>query len=100
LFVGSTPMLRRSPRSGGFGSWSVRARNELNDELSSVTASRSKSKSKSKRTRLEGVARALQDGNLPLAQIAALLLRLPDPPDAAKDALIHWRDTGVVVCGV
>ena len=39
-----------------------------------------------KREGLAGVARALERGEMPLAKIAALLLRFPDPPSLAKDA--------------
>jgi hypothetical protein len=84
LFVGSTPTLRRSPRADGFAFWSVRARDELNDELSQRYGL--PIEIDSKRTGLEGVARALQGGDLALAQIATLLLRLPDPPPLNKGA--------------
>lgn len=76
-------MLRRS-RGAGAEAWSVRPTEELNDELSlcyglpiDVVA---------KREGLDVVARALGRGDLALAQIAALLLRFPDPPSLAKDA--------------
>ncbi len=84
LFVGSTPILRRSPRPGGGASWAVRPSDELDRDLSAryglpidVAA---------KREGLAGVARALERGEMPLAKIAALLLRFPDPPSLAKDA--------------
>ncbi len=83
LFVGSTPILRRSPRPGG-GGWAARPSDELERDLSAcyglpidVAA---------KREGLAGVARALERGDVALAKIAALLLRFPDPPSLAKDA--------------
>ncbi len=84
LFVGSTPILRRSPRPGGGDSWTVPPSDELDRDLSAcyglpidVAA---------KRDGLAGVARALERGDMALAKIAALLLRFPDPPSLAKDA--------------
>ena len=84
LFVGSTPMLRHSRGRGDTETWFVRQIDELDRELSEayglpidVAA---------KREALANVARALTQGDLALAQIAALLLRFPDPPSLAKDA--------------
>lgn len=84
LFVGSTPLLLRSPRPGGGDSWAVRPTDELEADLSAgyglpidVTA---------KRDRLTAVARALERGDLALAKIAAVLLQFPDPPALTKDA--------------
>jgi len=83
LFVGSTPLLLRSPRPGG-DRWAVRPSDELERDLGAcyglpidVAA---------KREGMAGVARALERGDMALAKIAALLLRLPDPPSLAKDA--------------
>lgn len=83
LFVGSTPLLLRLRRPGGRDSWAVRPSDELESELSAsyglpidVAA---------KRDGLAGVARALERGEMPLAKIATLLLRFPDPPSLAKD---------------
>jgi hypothetical protein len=84
LFVGSTPLLLRSRRPGGGDSWAVRPSDELEADLGAcyglpidVAA---------KREGMAGVARALERGEMPLAKIAALLLRFPDPPSLAKDA--------------
>ena len=83
LFVGSTPLLDRSPRAGG-DSWAVRPSEEIERELGGcyglpidVAA---------KRDGLAGVARVLERGDLALAKIAAVLLQFPDPPSLAKDA--------------
>jgi len=83
LFVGSTPMLLRSPRAGGGESWATRPIDELERDLGAgyglpidIAA---------KRDGLAGVARALERGDMALAKIAALLLRFPDPPSLAKD---------------
>jgi hypothetical protein len=84
LFIGSTPILRRSRDPGGGGTWFVRPSDELDRELSKayglpidVAA---------KREALTNVATALARGDLAFAQIAALLLRFPDPPSPAKGA--------------
>ena len=67
------------------GVWNLRDECELDRELSRaygfpVDVRR-------KRAGLATVANALQDRNLAKAQIAALLLQLPDPPLAKGDAL-------------
>ena len=81
LFVGSTPMLRRSRGRGDRETWFVRQSDELDRELSEayglpidVAA---------KRDALANIAQALTQGDLALAQIAALL-RFPDPPSFSK----------------
>jgi len=82
LFVGSTPMLWRSRGRDKRETWFVRQNDELDRELSEayglpidVAA---------KREALANIARALTQGDLALAQIAALLLRFPDPPSLSK----------------
>ncbi len=84
LFVGSTPLLLRSPRASGGETWAVRPSDELEADLSAgyglpidVAA---------KREGLAGVARALERGDLALAKIAAVLLQFPDPPSLSKNA--------------
>ena len=84
LFVGGAPALRRSLRLEGREGWAPRPPAELNRDLSAcygfpVDAS-------TKRSGLAIVARALERGDLALAQIAALLLQFPDPPSLTKDA--------------
>jgi hypothetical protein len=82
LFVGGAPMLARSPRPGGGHAWAARPLDDQNRDLGArygfpVDAG-------AKRSGLAGVARALERGDLALAQISALLLRFPDPPSLAK----------------
>lgn len=82
LFVGDAPMLVRSPRPDGGHAWAARPLDELNRDLGAryglpVDAA-------AKRGGLAGVAQALERDDLALAQIAALLLRFPDPPSLAK----------------
>jgi len=84
LFVGSVAILHRSPRAGGGESWAVRPSDELERDLGAcyglpidVAA---------KHGGLAVVARALERREMPLAKIAALLLRFPDPPSLAKEA--------------
>jgi hypothetical protein len=79
LFVGTTPLLEEVA-----GTWRPRSQSELNHDLSRVyglqiDVSR-------KLGGLSTVARALNDDDLAKAQIAALHLRLPGPPDLATSA--------------
>ena len=83
LFIGGAPMLIRSTRPDGGHVWAMRPANEQNNDLSirygfpiDIAA---------KREGLARVAQALERGDVALAQISALLLRLPDPPTLAKD---------------
>ena len=83
LFVGGAPTLERSARPGGRESWKTRPAAALNRDLEAcygfpVDAS-------AKQGGLTVVAEALERGDLALAQIAALLLRFPDPPSLTKD---------------
>jgi hypothetical protein len=84
LFVGSVPMLVRSPLVGGGECWVVRPVDELDRDLGEcyglpVDVA-------SKRAGLEGVARALDHGEMALSKIAAVLLGFPDPPSLTKGA--------------
>jgi hypothetical protein len=84
LFVGGAPMLEHSARPGGREGWTPRPAAELNCDLEAcydfpVDAS-------AKQGGLAVVARALERDDLALAQIAALLLRFPDPPSLTKDS--------------
>ncbi|MGD0762836.1 MAG: hypothetical protein ABR929_06515 [Roseiarcus sp.] len=84
LFVGGAPMLACSQRPGGGYAWAARPLDEQNRDLGArygfpvdIAV---------KRIGMAGVARALEHGDLALAQISALLLRFPDPPSLAKGA--------------
>jgi len=81
LFVGAVP-LERGGLDGRDGLWRVRPIAELNDDLSAcydlpVDVA-------GKAAGLAGVARALDRGDLALAQIASLGLQFPDPPELEK----------------
>lgn len=82
LFVGGAPMLDRSPRPGGGHAWTMRPLDEQNHALGARYGF--PVDSAAKHGGLAGVARALERGDLALAQISALLLRFPDPPSLVK----------------
>src|ERR1700722_10243816 len=82
LFVGSVALLRANPISSAAASWTVRPAGELNEDLSACYGLPIDIASKS--GGLASVARALNQGNLALATVAALLLKFPDPPVAEK----------------
>jgi hypothetical protein len=82
LFVGSTPMLRHSRGRGDRETWFVRQSDELDRELSEAYGF--PVDVAVKREALSNIARALTQGDVALAQIAALLLRFPDPPSLSK----------------
>lgn len=84
LFVGSVPMLLRSPRAGSSETWAVRPTDELDRDLGACYGL--PIDVASKRDGLAGVARALERGDMAFAKIAAVLLGFPDPPALAKDA--------------
>jgi hypothetical protein len=90
LFIGAIPMVRRHARPGGRESWSVRAIDELDEELSTLYGL--PVALESRRTALAKIADALERGDLALAQIRALLLRLPEPPSLANDASARGSD--------
>jgi len=82
LFVGDTPLLEKVRGGGGRVEWRVRPQSQLDPELSKsygVTLDFG-----AKMSGVAKVARALTDGDLALAQIAALLLQLPDSPLSKK----------------
>jgi hypothetical protein len=83
FFVGSAPMLLRSPRASGGEFWAVRPTDELDRDLGACYGF--PIDVASKRDGLAGVARALERGETALAKIAAVLLGFPDPPSLAKD---------------
>ena len=78
LRVGGIPLLVRNAAG-----WSIRDDSDLGRDLCGVYDA--PVDFAAKRAGLSVVARALQDGNIAKAQIAALLLKLPEPPaDLAK----------------
>jgi len=84
LAIGGVALLARSAARPQ-ASWSVRPLADLDAELTvryglAVDVS-------GKAEGMAVVARALNKGDIALAQIAALLLRFPDPPEFAKQAL-------------
>ena len=81
LRVGGLPLLSRDQR----GAWKARDERDLARDLSHVYGFRVDASAK-----MAGfgvVAKSLQDGNLVKAEVAALLLRLPDPPSRTDAAL-------------
>jgi hypothetical protein len=101
LFVGDVPLLVVSPSSDGGAVWSVRPEAELNAELSShydlavdVAA---------KIGGMSTVARALNQGNLVLAKIAAVQLQFPDRPEPSEISSLDERielATDLYWCGL
>ncbi len=81
LRLGGLPLLSRDGR----GVWAPRDECDLDHDLSRVYGLRVDA-----RPKMAGfgvIAKSLQDGNLVKAQVAALLLRLPDPPSRTDAAL-------------
>ena len=78
LRIGDLPLLARDPRDG----WTMRPAQELNPALASVYGF--PVDVASKRGGLSAVARALNEGDLARAQVTALFLHLPDPPDSGR----------------
>ena len=76
LRIGGTPLLTRDAR----GHWTPRDEDEINPALSRLYGF--PLDFVRKRAGLEVVAKALGNGEIARAQIAALLLQLPDPPAA------------------
>jgi hypothetical protein len=78
LFVGDMHLLERTECSDGRVEWQVRSQNQLDPALSKIYGVSVNFGAKMSGASI--VARALTDGDLAFAQIAALLLQLPDPP--------------------
>ena len=74
-------MLARARSNGG--GWTPRPISERDEALAEVYGL--PVDSAAKQGRLAAVARALDRGDLALASIGAVLLRLPDPPELTKD---------------
>jgi hypothetical protein len=94
LFVGDTPLLEETLGLGGRVAWQVRSPSQLATELSksygvSVDFG-------AKTSGAAAVARALTNGDLTLARIAALLLQLPDPPLSKAGEAPHDRSNELV----
>ncbi|MGA2494844.1 MAG: hypothetical protein ABSF67_18200 [Roseiarcus sp.] len=84
LFVGGAPMLERSARPGGREGWTPLPVADLNRDLEACYGF--PVDALAKQGGLAVVALALERNDLALAQIAALLLRFPDPPSLTKDS--------------
>ena len=85
LFVGGVPLLEIAARFGGRETWRVRPASQIEAELSACYGLPVDAASKA--GGLESVARALSDGDLALARIAAVLLQFPDPPRLGKSRM-------------
>src|SRR5258708_7780663 len=81
-FAGHVPLLRGLRRATGEHLWDARPTAELNAALTERYGI--PIETGGKQAGLAAVARALNRGDLPLAQIATLHLRMPNPPDMAK----------------
>jgi len=82
VFIAGVPLLEESDGGGGRVEWRVRSRPDLETRLS-----KSYGVGVDFGAKMEGaaaIARALTDGDLARAQIATLLLGLPDPPPLLK----------------
>ncbi len=84
LLVGEVALLERSADLGEAQGWRPRPLVELNRDLSRCYGLPIEIKAKA--GGLETVAQALARGDLAHAQMTALHLRLPDPPDLVKSA--------------
>jgi|SRR5579872_2486292 len=87
LFVGATPLIERGDGADGGSAWRPRAAADLNAELTKLYGA--PADIAAKLAGIATVARALTRGDLVHAQIAALHLQLPDPPDLEKGATGH-----------
>lgn len=91
LFVGGTPLLQRDRSPGIAANWQPRPQPDLERELGKRYGLPVAMDGKI--AGLKVVARALEQGNLTRARIAALHLRLPNPPELMKTA----RTGGAVI---
>jgi len=82
LFVGETALLERADTSDGHADWRPRPLAELNRDLARAYGLPVEFAAKA--GGLAAVARALGRGDLAYAQIATLLLQIPDPPSLTK----------------
>lgn len=91
LFVGGVALLQRTVLGEPDGEWSPRPVGDLNRELSRLY--KFEIDALSKLGGLVAIARALDRGDIAHAQLAALFLRLPDPPDVSKSTAQSDRAT-------
>jgi hypothetical protein len=82
LFVGDIPLLEKGAESGNTYQWRPRAVTDLNADLSKRFGLPIDCESKI--AGFSAVARALNRGDLALAQMAALHLRIPTPKPLTK----------------
>jgi hypothetical protein len=96
LRIGDLPLLARDPRDG----WTMRPAQELNPALAGVYGF--PVDVAGKRGGLSAVASALNKGDLARAQVAALFLHLPDPPDLARTGTLEKRRllSDLATCGL
>jgi SCP1.201-like deaminase len=78
MFVGTIPLLTRTPGFGERDCWAVRSLNEINEDLTAVY--RLPVDVTVKAGALSLIAKALNRGDLTLAAVAAAQMRFPDPP--------------------
>ena len=86
LRVGDVALLARDEK----GAWAARDERDLDYDLSRAYGF--PVNVRVKMAGLGAVANALQSRNIAKAQIAALLLRLPDPPAPRAPRLAHWKN--------
>ena len=82
-FVGAVPMLARTRRNGK-DEWRPRDCDDLSQEMSALYGL--PVDMSSKRGGLTAIAKALNDGDMARAQVATVLLRIPNPPSLSKGA--------------
>jgi hypothetical protein len=82
-FVGAAPLLIRL-RKNGLDEWQPRDCGQISEQLTTYYGLPIDISSKS--GGLKAIAKALNDGDIVRAQIATILLSIPDPPDLSKDA--------------
>jgi hypothetical protein len=94
MSVGATPLLERATGARDRGAWRPRPLADLDRDVSeaygfSVTCA-------AKLAGLASVAHALNDGDVARAQVAALLLRFPNPPVVTKTSRSRGEFTDLV----
>lgn len=94
LRIGDLPLLARDARGG----WAMRPASDLNPALASVYGF--PVDIAAKRCGLSAVARGLNDGDLARAQVTALFLHLPDPPDPGRAIEKRWLASALAACGL
>src|ERR1700722_20022900 len=82
-FVGAIPMLART-RGNGKDEWRPRDCDDLSQEMSALYGL--PVDMLSKRGGLTAIAKALNEGDVARAQVATVLLGIPDPPSLSKGA--------------